>query len=108
MPYAIRLTDEAEEDLEGIGEYISASNSPLRAGYVIAEIRGVVNSLAHFPDRGSRVQELIDAGQPDYREVLFKPYRIIYHVTDDVVYVQLIADGRRNMRALLLQRLLRA
>ena len=107
MPYDVRLTDEAEEDLEGIGEYIAASDSPLRAGYVVVEIRGVIDSLAHFPGRGSRVQELMDVGEPGYREILFKPYRIIYGITDDVVYVHVIADGRRDMRSLLLRRLFR-
>ncbi len=38
----------------------------------------------------------------------FKPYRIIYRVTEDDVYVLVIADGRRNMRALLERRLLQA
>ena len=38
--------------------------------------------------------------------MLFKPYRIIYRVMGDGVYVLVIADGRRDMRALLGRRLL--
>ena len=40
--------------------------------------------------------------------MFFKPYRIIYRVMGDGVYVLVIADGRRDMRALLQRRLLRA
>ncbi|MGH8035869.1 MAG: hypothetical protein ACREO9_11630 [Lysobacterales bacterium] len=40
-----------------------------------------------------------------YRQVFFKPYRIIYHVRDHRVIVNLIADGRRDMSALLQRRL---
>ena len=43
-----------------------------------------------------------------YREIFFKPYRIIYRVMGDNVYVLVIADGRRDMQALLLRRLLQA
>lgn len=45
-------------------------------------------------------------GIRDYREIFFKPYRIIYRVIDAIVYVFLVADGRRDMQALLQRRLL--
>jgi hypothetical protein len=37
-----------------------------------------------------------------------KPYRIIYRIIGEYVYVMLIADGRRDMQALLQRRLLQA
>jgi len=44
----------------------------------------------------------------DYRETFFKPYRIIYSVEGTRVDVYMIADGRRDMQALLSRRLLGA
>jgi toxin ParE1/3/4 len=44
----------------------------------------------------------------DYRQISFKPYRIIYRIADRHVIVYLIADGRRDMRTLLARRLLGA
>jgi len=41
-------------------------------------------------------------------EILGKPYRIIYRVMAENVYVLVIADGRRDMQALLQRRLLMA
>jgi toxin ParE1/3/4 len=41
----------------------------------------------------------------DYRQVFFKPYRLIYEVDGAEIVVHLIADGRRNLHSLLLQRL---
>ena len=108
MPHDIRLTDDAEEDLEGIVEYISATDSKTRAAYVVAGIRRVVEGLADLPERGPRVRELVEVGRPEYREVLFKPYRIIYRVSGQEVDVYVIADGRRDMRTLLMRRLLSA
>ena len=45
-------------------------------------------------------------GIRDYREVVFKPYRIICRVIEETVYVLVIADGRRKMQSLLLRHLL--
>ena len=44
----------------------------------------------------------------EYREIFFKPYRIIYRIQAKRVYVYLIVDGRRDMRTLLSRRLLDA
>ncbi len=41
----------------------------------------------------------------DYRQVFFKPFRVIYSVTRTEVVIHLVADGRRNLQSLLLQRL---
>ena len=46
-------------------------------------------------------------GIREYRQVLSLPYRIIYRVIGESVYVFLIADGRRNIRTLPQRRLLR-
>ena len=61
-----------------------------------------------MPDSGSYPKELLSLGIKDYRQVFFKPYRLIYRVTGRDVVVYLIADGRRNMQSLLAHRLLGA
>jgi len=48
------------------------------------------------------------SGIREYREVYFKPYRIIYRVCPEGVYAMVIADGRRDMQSLLQRRLLQA
>ena len=46
-------------------------------------------------------KELIALGIREYREVFFKPYRMICRVIGRDVYVYLIADDRRDMQSLL-------
>ena len=55
---------------------------------------------------GATRRELLDIGVRECREVFFKPYRTIYRVIGETVYVLVIADGRRDMRSLLERRLL--
>ena len=59
-----------------------------------------------IPQRGNYPKELLDIGIREYREVFFKPYRIIYRVVENNVYVLMMADGRRDMQTLLQRRLL--
>jgi len=49
---------------------------------------------------------LLALGIREYRQSLFKPYRVIYRVIGQRVYIYLIVDGRRDMQALLARRLL--
>ncbi len=75
---------------------------------VLEQIEKAFHSLSEHPQRGNSPKELLDIGIREYREIFFKPYRIIYRVMGDNVYVLVIADGRRDMQALLLRRLLQA
>ena len=106
MPFQVKLTHDAARDLEEIGHYIDRHDSPARADYVLQRIERSFQSLAEQPHRGNFPTELLNIGIREYREVYFKPYRIIYRVIDDTVYVLLIAGGRRDMRTLLQRRLL--
>jgi toxin ParE1/3/4 len=106
MAFEVLLTEDAVRDLEGIHGYIFAHDAPESAEYVLGQIEKAFLSLAQQPDRGSYPKELAALGIKQYREVFFKPYRIIYQVLGSVVYVMLVADGRRDMQTLLQRRLL--
>jgi toxin ParE1/3/4 len=106
MSYRVLLTDDAVRDLEDLYMYIYEHDSPERADYVLDKIENAFTSLAELPDRGTYPRELSVLGIRDYREIFFKPYRIIYRTIGRSVYVILITDGRRDMPALLNRRLL--
>lgn len=106
MSHTIYLTDDAAGDLEEITAYIAAQDSAERALYVLGKIQQALQSLSELPHRGAFPRELLDLGIRDFREVFFKPYRILYRVMENDVFVMLIADGRRDLHLLLQRRLL--
>ena len=108
MKYSVDLTRSAEADLIDIVEWIAGNDSTERAMHVLEQIQSKLESLNRQPERGSVPLELKDLGIDKYRQVFFKPYRIIYHVRDQHVIVNLIAHGRRDMSVLLQRRLIRA
>jgi len=108
MPLAVFLTNDAARDLDELCDYIILHDAPQKAGYVLEQIERDFSRLSKFPERGAPPKELLALGIREYREIFFKPYRIIYRVMDKKVYVLLIADGRRDMQTLLQRRLLGA
>lgn len=108
MKYRVFLTDDAVRDLEEIDAYLHAHDGPGRAEHVLDKIGDAILSLEELPERGPHPPELAALGIQEYRELFFKPYRIIYRVQKKHVYVYLITDGRRDMQGLLGRRLLRA
>ena len=106
MRFVVKLTDDAFRDLEEIHEYIAEHDAPENALYVLDRMDAVIESLALLPERGSFPKELLQLGIHEYRQVFFKPYRVIYNVVGRIVHVLLIVDGRRDMEAVLARRLL--
>jgi toxin ParE1/3/4 len=107
MKYPVLLTAGAEADLESIYAYVCNFDSPARAEQLLDRLATAAQSLAEDPARGSVPRELQALGVTDYRQVFFKPYRLIYRVEERRVLVYLVADGRRDFQALLAERLLR-
>ena len=104
--YKVIWADIAEDDLKNIIEHI-ADESLLNARKVFNEIRKKASRLYTFPERGQLVPELKDQGILQYRELIHSPWRIIYRVSENKVYVLSVIDSRRNMEDILLERLIR-
>jgi toxin ParE1/3/4 len=106
--HAVELTRGAQLDLDDIADCIGAHDGAERAEHVARGIEKAYAGLAVFPNRGAYPRALVELGIRRFREVHFKPYRIVYRVYERKVVVFLIADGRRDTRALLTSRVLGA
>lgn len=104
--YEVLITEGAEQDLEALFDYIAEHECRANADYVLDELMAVVASLRTHPERGAYPSELSALGMREYRQLYFKPYRVIYRFIGQRVYIYLIADGRRDMASLLTRRLL--
>ena len=106
MGLQVVLTEDAERDLEDLYTYIATHDSLQSAERVLGRILEIPESLAAAPTRGLQPKELRALGDQEYRQVFFKPYRLIYCIVGQQVAIYLIADGRRDMLSLLARRLL--
>ncbi|MDA8241334.1 MAG: type II toxin-antitoxin system RelE/ParE family toxin [Nitrospiraceae bacterium] len=108
MRYEVRIDDVAADDLFAIYRYAAVKDSPAKAAILLAHIEKVMSSLEDTPARGNCPPELRRWGILDFREVFFKPFRIIYEISGGTVFIHAVLDGRRNCEELLQQRLLGA
>ena len=105
--YRVRLTEDAEQDLIDIYRYIARHDSLEDADYVLDQLESLCSRLTELPERGHVPPELDRIAVTNYREVYFKPYRVIYEAIRQDVFIHCILDGRRDMPTLLQRRLIR-
>ena len=102
--YKINWANVAENDLIEIIEYI-AIDSPANALKILQTIKKMASNLYSLPERGRVVPELQDQAILIYREIVIPPWRIIYRISENDVYVLTVLDARRNVEDILLKRL---
>ena len=97
----------AVRDLEDIVSFV-AIDSPLNAQRLLARLSAKARSLQTSPQRGRIVPELLRFGMRTWRELVGRPYRLVYRVTGGAVIVLAVFDGRRELEDVLLDRLVRS
>ncbi|MBN2645475.1 MAG: type II toxin-antitoxin system RelE/ParE family toxin [Desulfuromonadaceae bacterium] len=93
----------AVRDLTGIIEYIFADNQTDERR-ALAKIKKAAAGLFHDPFRGLVIPELQEQGMVHYRELIIAPWRLMYRVEGETVYVVSLIDSRRNVEDILLGR----
>jgi plasmid stabilization system protein ParE len=102
----VRWSDAAQRDLADIVDYI-AGDSELNAEGVLTRLQSQAESLAQFAERARRIPELRGRKadqQPDWRELLVRPWRIVFAIEGDSVLVLAVVDGRCDFRSWLARR----
>jgi len=105
--YEIIWSNVAENDLINIIEYISV-DSPQNALEILEKIRQKASSLYTLPERGRIVPELQGQGIFQYRELVIPPWRLMYRIADQKIFVMSVIDSRQNVEDVLLNRLIYA
>lgn len=103
--YEVAWSEISEKDLINIIEYIARDN-PSTAHEKLKEIKEKASRLYSSPDRGRIVPELQEQGIIQYRELIVSPWRIIYRISKNSVYVLSVLDARQNVEDILLKRLI--
>ncbi|MCP4255121.1 MAG: type II toxin-antitoxin system RelE/ParE family toxin [Candidatus Scalindua sp.] len=107
MKFDLFLISDAEKDIIDIYKYIIFNDSKENAEYVFNKIEETCKSLSSLPDRGHIPPELERIGVMSFKEIHFKPYRIIYEIINKKVFIHCVLDGRRDLQEILEHRLIR-
>jgi toxin ParE1/3/4 len=94
-------------DLLGIVEPIAEDDPRAALLETLEKLESGAARLERFPRRGGVVPELLAQGITRHREVVIRPWRLVYRIEERQVHVLAVIDGRRNVEDVLLARLLR-
>ncbi len=108
MKLKVNIISDAEDDLIEIYKYIYLNDSEDTAEKLYNNLYKKCLTLELFPKRGRVPPELKLLEIEDFLEIIYKPYRIIYQIIYNEVFIHCILDGRREIQKLLQERLLRS
>ncbi len=101
--YHVAWAETAQQDLIQIIDYIAVDN-PENASRILQKIKQKAAALYTMPEPGRIVPELKEQGIHTYREIVIAPWRVIYRISDTVVFVLSVIDSRRNVEDILFDR----
>ena len=87
----IRWSIGALEDIESISSYIS-HDYPEKASEIVKGIIEKIEQLKQFPKLGRKFP---DRNDERIREIIFKKYRIVYEIREEIIEILVIAHGSR-------------
>jgi toxin ParE1/3/4 len=90
----VNWTNSALNHLLSIHDY-AAQNSKVYADRLVDRITRRSEQIGVFPESGRTVPEY---GREDIREVIERPYRIIYRIKEDQIDVLAVLHGTQRMR----------
>ena len=105
--YDVVFDQDAEDDLFDIYAFVALNDSVEKADRLFSALRQSCLTLRKQPLRGNIPMELAEIGVVEFRELHYKPYRIIYSLESTTVSVHCVLDGRRDIQDILQERLLR-
>jgi len=102
--YQIEFTQWAEFDLDEIVTYIAENDNVHDALQVFYNLKEKIAELDELAVRGRIVPELKRIKVFEFREIICTPYRIIYKIENQVVYIVAVFDGRREIDDIIYRR----
>ena len=97
----------AEQDVRDIKRHISKTFGKEVWGETYSKLKKTFSQLKEFPLTGTVIEELDEVGPIGYRAAVCGMNKVIYSIQNDILYIHIVTDARRDMKALLAKRLLK-
>ena len=87
MKTKVFLVSEAVQDVLDMYLYAARNDTIDKAEHLLENLEKTINKFQTMPLRDHRPPELEHIGVYDFREIFYKPYRIIYQIINRCAYV---------------------
>lgn len=107
MKYKVFVDPQAKLVLKEIFNYVALNDSIQSANRLLDAVEKTCYKLEKYLELGHIPPELRQTGIKKYLEIHYKPYRIIYEIEGNSIYIHTVIDGRRNIQEILSNRFFR-
>jgi addiction module RelE/StbE family toxin len=101
--FRVEWSRQASKDLLNIIDYISQDSNDAAIN-IFKKIKSQCETLNQTPERERIIPDLKEFRIYSYHELIVKPWRIIYRMSDRKVYILAVIDSRRNIEDILIER----
>ncbi|PKG99360.1 type II toxin-antitoxin system RelE/ParE family toxin [Paraglaciecola sp. MB-3u-78] len=105
--YSVEITRSALKDLEQISDFYLSHSDQKIVTYLISLIESAIEQLKTMPERGGEVSTLVRETGRRYQQYLADPFRVIYRVEKNSVFVVMVLHQRQSIQKALRNRLLK-
>ena len=106
MTVKIVILESAEQDIKELKVYLIKQFSLTTWQDTFGRLKKSIQVLNDFPYSGTIPDEFERLSISQYRQIISGMNRIIYEVRQEVLYIHIIVDARRDLKTLLIRRLL--
>jgi len=107
MSYSIVILESAEQDLQEIKHYVTQRFSLKAWKKTSTQLKSTLKKLQQFPYSGNIPPEISMFELHQFQQMVCDMNRIIYEIRQDQIIIHMIVDVRRDMKSLLMKRLMR-
>ena len=106
MTFKVVILHSAKRDLKDIKSYLIRQFSTSTWQQSYDALKQAKRRVETQPYAGSIPEEIEKLNLSQYRQVVSGMNRIIYEIRDQMIYIHIIANTRKNLQALLLRNLI--
>ncbi|WP_211461238.1 type II toxin-antitoxin system RelE/ParE family toxin [Collimonas silvisoli] len=107
MSFQVVFLNSAKLDLQELRAYVTKNLGQETWQLSYRKLKESVDNLGAFPLKGKVPEEIQSLNLTQYRQVISGVNRIIYEIRQQTVFIHIVCDTRKDMRSLLIKRLLR-
>ena len=105
--YAVEVTRSALSDLEQISDFYLSHGDQKLVSNLLSLIENAIEQLKTMPERGSEASTLVRETGRRYQQYLADPFRLIYRVEKNCVFIVMVLHQRQSLQKALRNRLLK-
>jgi len=106
--FTVVIADGTLRDIKSISTWVAEHESVETSDLVVDALFAAIENLTAFPNRGVVLPEFEGVVFPVYRQCIVHGYRIVYRVSDRIVYMLAVAHQRRDLQSAIRNRLINA